>query len=171
MPADSEETSKYLYNGGVEKNDLTGYYETFYRQYDASIGRFTGIDIKAAKYSSISPYQYALNDPISLNDPAGDDPHSDWYESRGSWYDQKDQYAPMRWRGYPVFKPQTTRSGIEQIMEWNAMASNYYSDLQAWVDWNHFLSGGSPSSGTLSGGEIVAFLSTPSESPSGRRGS
>ena len=94
---------------------------------------------------------------MTFNDPMGDEPHSDWYESRGSWYDQKDQYAPMRWRGYPVFKPQTTRSGIEQIMEWNAMASNYYSDLQAWVNWNHFLS--QSSSVNYTQGQIDAFIS------------
>lgn len=68
--------TKYLYNAGAEKNDLTGYYETFYRNYDASIGRFTGVDIMAAKYSSMTPYQYAFNDPVTFNDPLGDDPVS-----------------------------------------------------------------------------------------------
>ena len=66
--------TKYLYNAGAELNDLTGYYETFYRNYDATIGRFTGVDIMAAKYSSLTPYQYAFNDPVTFNDPLGDDP-------------------------------------------------------------------------------------------------
>ena len=66
--------TKYLYNAGAEKNELTGYYETFYRNYDATIGRFTGVDIMAAKYSSTSPYVYAFNDPVYWNDPLGDDP-------------------------------------------------------------------------------------------------
>lgn len=77
--------TKYLYNGGVEKNDLTSYYETFYRQYDASIGRFTGVDIYAGAYSSLTPYQYAANDPVYYNDPMGDVPQHllDEVSSRG----------------------------------------------------------------------------------------
>jgi RHS repeat-associated protein len=71
--------TKYLYNGGVEQNDYTSYYETFYRNYDASIGRFMGVDIKAASFSSQTPYQYAFNDPVSLNDPLGDAPMGDLY--------------------------------------------------------------------------------------------
>jgi RHS repeat-associated protein len=72
--------TKYLYNGGVEQNDYTSYYETFYRNYDASIGRFMGVDIKAASFSSQTPYQYAFNDPVSLNDPLGDAPMGDLYD-------------------------------------------------------------------------------------------
>ena len=36
----------YKYNGGVElEEDGIDYYNTFYRKYDAQIGRFTGVDI------------------------------------------------------------------------------------------------------------------------------
>ena len=73
------DSTLYLYNGGVEKNGYTSYYETFYRQYDASIGRFTAVDVAVGKYASQSPYQYAFNDPVSLNDPLGDDPFRDQY--------------------------------------------------------------------------------------------
>ena len=66
--------TEYLYNGGVEKNDLTGYYETFYRTYDATIGRFHQIDPAVSKYASLTPYNYAFNDPVTWNDPMGDDP-------------------------------------------------------------------------------------------------
>ena len=73
----------YLYNQGSELNEQTGNYETFYRQYDPAIGRFHGIDPLAAKYSSLTPYNYALNDPIALNDPMGDDAIGDMMERMG----------------------------------------------------------------------------------------
>lgn len=62
-----------LYNAGSELNKLTQNYETFYRQYDPMLGRFNGIDIKAVKYANQSPYQFAGNNPVSNNDPMGDD--------------------------------------------------------------------------------------------------
>ena len=80
--------TKYLYNGGVEKNPHSGYYETFYRQYDASIGRFMGVDIAAAQFTSQTPYQYAFNDPVTFNDPLGDMPDRvrQFMETEGAGY-------------------------------------------------------------------------------------
>lgn len=66
--------SAYKYNGGVELEDEGGidYYNTFYRKYDAQIGRFTGIDIKSEKSFQLSPYRFGCNNPILYNDPLGD---------------------------------------------------------------------------------------------------
>lgn len=87
--------TKYLYNAGAEKNDLTGYYETFYRNYDANIGRFTGVDIAAAKYSAVSPYNYAFNNPVLLNDPLGDDPENGCGCPQPSWDHKMDWGGAM----------------------------------------------------------------------------
>ncbi|MBL4676899.1 MAG: hypothetical protein JKY70_11955 [Mucilaginibacter sp.] len=68
--------NKKLYNGGSEwQNDygnLPDLYQTFYRSYDAALGRFTGIDPKAELTESLSPYHYAANNSVSFNDPMGD---------------------------------------------------------------------------------------------------
>jgi len=67
--------NKHLYNGGSEwQNDfsnLPNYYQTFYRNYDSAIGRFVAVDPVAESAMSMTGYQYAGNNPIMYNDPAG----------------------------------------------------------------------------------------------------
>ncbi|MDH5380579.1 MAG: hypothetical protein OEW75_07000, partial [Cyclobacteriaceae bacterium] len=65
--------NRYLFNGGSEWNSKAGIYETYYRGYDPALGRMTAIDPMALKYSGISPYNFAFNNPVSLNDPSGAD--------------------------------------------------------------------------------------------------
>ncbi|HWW41561.1 DUF6443 domain-containing protein [Pedobacter sp.] len=68
--------NKNLYNEGSEWQndfgDLPDYYNTFFRNYDAALGRFIGIDPKAEASESFSTYQYANNNPLIFNDPLGD---------------------------------------------------------------------------------------------------
>jgi RHS repeat-associated protein len=71
----SGDNNKNLYNGGSEwQNDyqnLPDYYQTYYRNYDAELGRFVGVDPEAESAESMSSYQYANNNPIMNNDPMG----------------------------------------------------------------------------------------------------
>ena len=84
--------NKYQFNAASELNEETGNYETYFRQYDPAIGRFMGIDILASSFSSLTPYQFANNDPIYYNDPNGD-----LYGSYGS----RDGYtAAFGWRSH-----------------------------------------------------------------------
>lgn len=68
--------NKNLYNGGSEwqndYGDLPDLMQTFYRNYDAALGRFVGVDPKAEATESLSSFQYGNNNPISFNDPLGD---------------------------------------------------------------------------------------------------
>jgi RHS repeat-associated protein len=70
--------NKNLYNGGSEWqnmfSDLPDYYQTFHRNYDPAIGRFTGVDPIPESAESMSTYQYAFNNPVMFNDPLGDKP-------------------------------------------------------------------------------------------------
>jgi len=61
----------YLYNEGSELNPNSGWYETFFRGYDPALGRFLQVDPLASVIPNYSPYAYANNNPVLLNDPWG----------------------------------------------------------------------------------------------------
>ena len=62
----------YLYNGKELNTDLGLNWSDYgFRNYDAAIGRFTGVDPLASKMPAWSPYAYAFNNPISYIDVGG----------------------------------------------------------------------------------------------------
>jgi RHS repeat-associated protein len=63
--------NQYLYNGANELNSTTGWYEMFYRGYDPTTGRMLQIDPYAHLYAGYTPYNYAGNNPVGINDPSG----------------------------------------------------------------------------------------------------
>ncbi|HEY3387708.1 MAG TPA: RHS repeat-associated core domain-containing protein, partial [Saprospiraceae bacterium] len=63
--------NRYLYNAANELNQATGWYETFYRGYDPTVGRFLQIDPLAHVDHFYSPFVYGRNNPIQYNDPSG----------------------------------------------------------------------------------------------------
>jgi len=78
----------YGYNGKEEQNELgLGWIDYDFRNYDASLGRFMNTDPVSPEYAQISPYSYALNNPIVLNDPDG----RDWSLSM-NWDEENNTY-------------------------------------------------------------------------------
>ena len=61
------------FNSGTEFNDDLdiALYETPFRNYNAQIGRFQGIDQLSELTPSLTPTQFGGNNPISFNDPSG----------------------------------------------------------------------------------------------------
>jgi|APTNR8051073442_1049403.scaffolds.fasta_scaffold06019_4 RHS repeat-associated protein len=75
MDAREYHRQQLFYNAGSELNKTTSNYEMFFREYDPALGRMTSVDPVAGKYSSLTPYNYAFNTPVNLNDPSGADPY------------------------------------------------------------------------------------------------
>ena len=64
----------YLYNGKELQTELgLDWYDYGARMYDASIGRWNGVDALAEKYADYSSFSYVLNNPLVYVDPNGKD--------------------------------------------------------------------------------------------------
>ena len=79
----------FLYNGKAYETaqDLNWY---FYgaRWYDPGMGRFLGVDPIASSLSTISPYSYAMNNPVLFIDKFGlapAQPEHDYFDSNGNY--------------------------------------------------------------------------------------
>ena len=65
---------KYGFGGKEEQDELGLEWHDFHaRNYDAALGRWMNLDPFSEKYSSVSPYNYTLNNPIFFVDPDGKD--------------------------------------------------------------------------------------------------
>ncbi|XHR97255.1 RHS repeat-associated core domain-containing protein [Mucilaginibacter sp. UC70_90] len=90
--------NKQLYNGGSEwQNDygsLPDLQQTFYRNYDAALGRWIAVDPVAESAESMTDYQYAGNNPIMMNDPLGDKLPSEGSGITLDWTTNATPYSP-----------------------------------------------------------------------------
>jgi len=89
------DANKKLYNGGSELQndfaDLPDLMQTFYRNYDAALGRWTAVDPRAELFESLTAYNYANNNPIMFNDPMEDISEGAWKKILGYAYNGVDQ--------------------------------------------------------------------------------
>ena len=60
---------QYKFNG-VELQE-TGLYAMDWRNYQADIARFSGVDELSESYDGFSPYHFAMNNPVLYSDPTG----------------------------------------------------------------------------------------------------
>jgi RHS repeat-associated protein len=81
--------NNFLGNGGTELNTTSNFYDLEYRHYDPILGRMNGVDPMSDKYSSLSPYNFSFNDPVTFSDVNGADPYDDWLSGQRaleSWF-------------------------------------------------------------------------------------
>ncbi len=73
----SSSTYDYGFNGMRKDDEIHGATGTSYdfgaRLYDPRVGRWLSLDPKAAKYPSLSPYNFVANSPIWAIDPNGEE--------------------------------------------------------------------------------------------------
>jgi RHS repeat-associated protein len=70
-----EERNRYLYSGKEFQDEFgLNWSDHGARMYDAALAKWNGIDAKAEKYVSWSPYNYVMNNPLKFADPDGRDP-------------------------------------------------------------------------------------------------
>lgn len=65
---------RFQFNGRTEKGllpDGSFDYETPFRNYDATIGRFKSVDLLSDLQKDFSPFHFGYNNPVSFNDPSG----------------------------------------------------------------------------------------------------
>jgi len=92
--------NRQLFNGGSELQDDFGFengYSTPCREYDDVLGKFNAIDPMVDKYAAITPYNFAFNDPVTINDPMGadGDPNSASLPNGTSTIDPFDPTPPV----------------------------------------------------------------------------
>jgi RHS repeat-associated protein len=66
--------NNHLFNGKEMQHDFDlNWYDYGARMYDPALGRWHVPDLLTEKYPSMTSYQYAMNNPVNLIDPAGQD--------------------------------------------------------------------------------------------------
>jgi RHS repeat-associated protein len=74
--AGSANNNRYLYNSKQWNDDFgMGWYDYGARFYDPTIARWNAVDPLAVKISQWSPYNYAVNNPVTFIDPNGEFPY------------------------------------------------------------------------------------------------
>ncbi|MFN7652001.1 MAG: RHS repeat-associated core domain-containing protein, partial [Cyclobacteriaceae bacterium] len=86
--------NSYLANGGTELNSSSNLYDLEYRNYDPALARMHQVDPMAAKYASLSPYNYSFNAPTVFTDVNGADPYEPNY-----WAEEAAQRKAAQMKG------------------------------------------------------------------------
>jgi RHS repeat-associated protein len=86
MVREGEREQAFKFNGKEEQSELgIGWLDYGARMYMSDIGRWTTIDPLLEKYTSFTPYNYCIGNPVVFIDPNGMDSRYNW--DTGQYYD------------------------------------------------------------------------------------
>lgn len=138
--------NRYKFNSGTELNnnfDLN-WYETEYRIYDPQIGRFWQIDELTEFDFAWSPYSFAHNNPILLNDPLGltaDSTNAPGFEnSKSGAKKELDEVTVTSSKKKSVGQPGTAESLIPVWGSSRAAVDDFQSGRWGWGIFNSIMS-------------------------------
>ena len=106
--------ARYTFSG-KEKDEETGYHYFGARYYDSDLSIWFSVDPLASKYSSLSPYVYCANNPISLRDPNGMDIDGVTYNKKTKEFSYSDANLARSTDKY-ILSRMETKSGSQGIM-------------------------------------------------------
>ena len=117
---------KYQYTG-KERDTESGYDYFNARNYHSEVGRFLSVDPMAGKYTSLSPYNYTMNNPIRFIDPDGMEVETDFLntDSRQTLHveDGKNQIALVSNEQFNQVQ------GLSSASSWNRGQSDQYEGI------------------------------------------
>ena len=116
----------FLYNAGNELNANNGWYEMHYRGYDPATGRMLQVDPYATAYANHTTYNYALNNPVMINDPSGGQAAAPPGVSETGWRRQQ-KISEMSESGNYYANWDENFSAIEGEGSGSWMLAKYYS--------------------------------------------
>jgi RHS repeat-associated protein len=155
--------NNFLANGSTELNPTSNFYDLEYRTFDPVLMRMNGVDPMADQFSSLTPYNYSFNDPVTYTDPSGACPDCNNAYEMGlmlsAGYDIGSYERAMdpagggsNWGGYGMTNGWSNFLGTsagETVSSWNA---NFIGPVYLGLDYNNKAIYGLPTDIARAGG-------------------
>ncbi len=126
------------------------------RMYDNQVGRWFVVDCKAGKYTSFSPYNYTLNNPIFYIDRQGMEPDKPSTTNRETLLQTLRKNNINDLSGLSSFYGGATEFGSgTNAMPASSSVRYLYSKRWGWIDMKHFASAANVADGIATAKQVI----------------